>query len=245
MRRLLRMHAAILTGILLASLTGCDRGNDAAAPSPSTQTTSTTQPTAEELASLHQAVRQSAPTNPLDLPPGHPGMGDMAPRSASTGTPNPHAAETPLKYQAPDGWQKEPVSGSMRKDQYRLPHTDGDTEDGELAVFAGIGGTVADNVARWRGQFTNPDGQPLSQDAFSEETIDVNGLKVTVVDVHGRFSSGMMMGGSATPKDNWRMLGAIVETPNGLWYFKATGPAATMEKQKAGFTSLVHSLSLN
>ena len=44
-------------------------------------------------------------------------------------------------------------------------------------------------------------------------------------------------------KAGWRLLGAIVEAPDGLVFFKCTGPAATMAKSEKDFQALVKSLS--
>ena len=52
----------------------------------------------------------------------------------------------------------------------------------------------------------------------------------------------MSGGPPATEKDNYRMLAAIVETPNGPWYFKALGPAATMDAHRAEFLSFLHTM---
>jgi hypothetical protein len=52
-----------------------------------------------------------------------------------------------------------------------------------------------------------------------------------------------MMPGATGPKADYRMLGAAVETPAGPWYFKASGPAATMARHRAGFFEMLDSLA--
>jgi len=44
-------------------------------------------------------------------------------------------------------------------------------------------------------------------------------------------------------KPGYRLLGAIVEAPGGLVFFKCTGPAATIGKAQAEFDSLIGSLA--
>ncbi len=44
-------------------------------------------------------------------------------------------------------------------------------------------------------------------------------------------------------KPGWRLLGAIVETPEGLVFFKCVGPDATMKKAEKEFDELVTSIS--
>jgi hypothetical protein len=43
-------------------------------------------------------------------------------------------------------------------------------------------------------------------------------------------------------RPNYRLLGAIVEAPGGLVFFKCTGPAATMSAAEKGFEALIASL---
>jgi len=43
-------------------------------------------------------------------------------------------------------------------------------------------------------------------------------------------------------RPNYRLLGAIVEAPGGLVFFKCTGPAATIATAEKGFAALVASL---
>ena len=45
-------------------------------------------------------------------------------------------------------------------------------------------------------------------------------------------------------KPGWRLIGAIVEAPDGLVFFKCVGPAATMQKaQPQDFEELVKSIA--
>lgn len=245
MRRFELIGAVILMGAVLASLAGCEGDERPSTAAKSGQATAaSTQPTASELANVRDFVKQTGTPSGQALPGGHPPIGNP-PAMPIPGGATPGAATTALKYKAPEAWQKEPVSSSMRVDQYRLPRAEGDSEDGELAILAGIGGGVDENVRRWRmDQFSTADGQPIPDEAFKRESQEVHGLRVTLVDISGRYAGGMTMSGS-TPaaKDNWRMLAAIVETPGGLWFFKATGPAATMTKHRDEFLALIQSLS--
>jgi hypothetical protein len=128
----------------------------------------------------------------------------------------------------------------MRKASYKVPKADADPEDGELTVFhfgAGQGGGIEANVERWVGQFKGVDkGQVKRSDRSA------NGLVQHVVEIEsGTFSSGMP-GGPTTPKPNFALLGAIVEAPNGSWFFKLTGPKATVKRAQPEFFSLLDSV---
>src|ERR1700682_1549116 len=101
-----------------------------------------------------------------------------------------------LRYQVPEGWVTEKPSSSMRAAQYKLPKADGDPEDASLVLYffgAGQGGSVSDNIDRWVGQMQQPDGSS-SKDKARTNTLTVNGLKVTMVDVSGTYTAQMSPG---------------------------------------------------
>ena len=76
------------------------------------------------------------------------------------------------------------------------------------------------------------------------ELLTAGDINIHFIDALGTFSPPPMMAGpaGAGPRPNWRLFGAIVETPRGLLTFKATGPDKTMsanrEKMRAFLTSL-------
>jgi hypothetical protein len=162
-------------------------------------------------------------------------------------TPEPAPPQGTLKFTAPPAWKEVQVTSSMRKAQFTLPKAGGDSEDGQLVVFyfgQGQGGGIGSNIDRWKGMFTTADGKPVSDDAVKRASMEVAGMKVTTVDVSGRYQDAPMGRpdpAGPTSKD-YRMLAAIVETPEGPWFFKATGPVATMAEQVANFDAFVKSV---
>lgn len=245
MRRSGLLAGTILTAVLALALSGCERDERPTPTSkPAQPATVATQPTADELANIRAFVQEKSPREPEGLPAGHPPIEGMMPQTLPAEVTSPRAAPSELKYTAPAVWQREPVKSQMRVDQYRLPRAEGDREDGELAVTTNIGGGIEANIGRWRSQFSTAEGQPIPDSAFKSETIDADGLKIVFVDITGRFNAGATMpGGDATPKDNYRMLAAIVETPNGPWFFKALGPNATMVKHRDEFVEFLHTMT--
>jgi hypothetical protein len=101
----------------------------------------------------------------------------------------------------------------------------------------GQGGSVQANMDRWIGQFQSKD--PAKRDQRT-----VHNLKVTTVDVSGAYAgmAGPMAKGNSGPKPNYRLLGAIVEGPQGSIFFKLTGPAKTIAQNQAAFDRLLASL---
>jgi hypothetical protein len=147
-----------------------------------------------------------------------------------------------LRFAVPKAWTRVPAASDVRAAQWKIPGAGSD--DGELVLFffgKGKGGGVQDNVDRWLGQFTEPDGRS-SRDAAVTTIRTVNGLRLTSVDVAGTYRGAPMGGGSAQPKPEQRMLAAVVEGDDGPWFFKAVGPRATMEQAKAGFDELLASV---
>jgi len=124
----------------------------------------------------------------------------------------------------------------MRAATYVIPAAKGDSEVGECPVFINIAGGVQANIDRWIGQFEKSDGAPNQ----TQETI--NGLTVTTVDVSGTFKGGgPMMAQSSGPKTGYRLLGAIVEGPEGDVFFKLTGPAKTVAAAQGEFQAMLKS----
>lgn len=144
---------------------------------------------------------------------------------------SPAAANGELRYKVPEGWVSEKPTSSMRAAQYKLPKVEGDPEDAALVLYffgAGQGGSVSDNIDRWVGQMQQPDGA-ASKDKARTETITVNGLRVTLVDVSGTYTA-QMSPGSDTHANNshYRLRAAVVETPKGNYFAKLVGPEKTV-----------------
>ena len=154
-----------------------------------------------------------------------------APTSAPSAPAGSGAKE--VVWTAPASWSQLPNASAMRKATLKIPRAAGDADDGELSVIAASGGVDA-NVQRWAGQFGG--AKPTS------ESRTPNGLKVTVVSMKGTFSGGMPGMGAGGPKENYMLLGAIVDLGEEQWFFKATGPEKTMTAAKKDFDAFVASL---
>lgn len=171
------------------------------------------------------------------LPPGHPptGAGDpaavmgMAPGAADV-------APSALSWTAPPRWQQVPNASTMRLATYRVPHAPGDAEDPELTITQ-AGGSVEANAQRWIGQF-GPEGAKTAK----QSTRTVGTLAIAIVEVEGKFVSGM--GREGREEERWAMLGAIVQTPGMPHFFKLTGPVKSVKAAHAEFDALIGSVAL-
>jgi hypothetical protein len=162
-----------------------------------------------------------------ELPPGHPPLDEGSAR---------------LTWTIPDGWASEAPATSMRIAQYRVP---GSAGDGECIVFyfgAGEGGEVMANARRWAGQFSQPDGSS-SLDRMKVSSLDSTAFPVRIVEVTGTYDGGMTMTAQPTQAlEGSMLLGGIAAGPDGPWFFKMTGPEATIRSQRKAFVDMMRSI---
>ncbi|MBK9121249.1 MAG: hypothetical protein IPM18_16830 [Phycisphaerales bacterium] len=237
MRGLLQTIAGVLCCVGL--LTGCERSTPES-PAPPAQSTT---PTDEERASVRDLVSgrsQPAASEMTGLPPGHPPIDNIDLTAQA-----PPSTAGRLTYTIPESWTETPVSSSVREAQYALPKSEGDAVDGELIVFyfgtGGAGGVDA-NIERWVGQFRTAEGGPIPEGGYSRRAFEVNELTVAFVEVEGTYNDGMAVGRDSADQENFRLLGAIVATPVGPWYFKGVGPSRTMQEQRENFLAFVQTM---
>lgn len=154
-------------------------------------------------------------------------------------------APAALKYDIPTGWVSKPPASSMRVAEFTLPKAAGDVEDGQLAVFffGGTGGSVQANLDRWISQMTQPDGK-ASKDVAKTTTMKTkSGLAVTLVDLPGTYVAEVTPGSAERfNKPGFRLRAAVVETTEGPYFVKLTGPAKTIAQWDASFTAFLTSI---
>ena len=146
-----------------------------------------------------------------------------------------------LKFDAPAGWVSKPPASSMRVAEFTLPKTTGDAEDATLGIFffGGQGGNVEANLERWIGQMTQPDGRPSKQVAKTTKFTS-RGLAITLVDLSGTYVAEVTPGSSERfNKPGFRLRAAVIETKEGPYFVKLTGP----EKTVARWDDVVHDFS--
>lgn len=192
---------------------------------------------------IREQGKQPLPSHaeePSQLPAGHPPLG-----AAGGAALNLKAGDRQslggLSVVLPAGWKPMAPTSSMRTAEYQLSGADGG--DASLVVFyfgADQGGSVEANIDRWYGQFTQPDGKPTQEHARRWEK-SVGSLKATLVDITGTYTGGGMGGGSNAPQTGYRMLGAILVSPRGPFFFKLVGPSATVEHWNKSFEQYLDS----
>ncbi|HEU5059394.1 MAG TPA: hypothetical protein VFU21_22830, partial [Kofleriaceae bacterium] len=152
----------------------------------------------------------------------------------------------PLRLAVPKAWTNQPAGG-MRKAQWEIAGPKGAKAATLIVYFFGGGGagSVEDNLERWYGQF-EPEGGAKSVSPKTEKKKTPAGLAVTTTEVEGRYVAAMMPGGDEkNDEPGWMMLAAILETPMGPYYFKLTGPKATVGAARKDFRALVDTAQLS
>jgi hypothetical protein len=164
----------------------------------------------------HPSAKTAASTPPATSPT--PAGGDMANTAVAT------ASGAPLAWTPPAAWTAKPA-GAMRKGSYTVKGDEGEADFAITAFPGDVGGDLA-NLNRWRGQLSLP---PLNQSDFAAATqhVDHNGLHMTVVDILG------------TGDKPQRILGAMIPHGGATWFFKLTGPAALVAREKPAFTAFL------
>src|SRR4030095_12568709 len=133
-----------------------------------------------------------------------------------------------IKWNAPEGWTEVPPS-SMRYASFSAPADDGGKIDISIVTFPGDGGSDADNINRWRGQMG------LAPVDASTVTSQIAPLKTADT----TFSTTDIAG------DKTRTIAAWTRRDGRVWFFKATGPNAAVEKEKPKFLEFLRSVQFS
>jgi len=165
---------------------------------------------------------------------GEPVTAPAAPPAGATA----QAGGAALRWRLPEGWREVPPSSSTRVAEMTIPGPAGEAQLGVFHFGPGQGGGVEANLDRWIGQIEPRAGEPERGTLTA-----ASGLEVTWVDVAGTLQPTMMGAGPSEPQPGSRLLGAVVEGPGGPWFFKATGPEATLAAARPAFLDLLGSLA--
>jgi hypothetical protein len=139
----------------------------------------------------------------------------------------------------PKSWVRK-AANPMLKAEYAVPKAEGDKMDGRLTVSQ-AGGSLESNLDRWKGQFSKLDKE-------HQDTVDIGGIKITLVDFSGTYedSRGPMMGaGSAVSRPDYRLIGGIFEADGKLNFIKCYGPAKTIAARADEIKGFIKSLKVD
>jgi hypothetical protein len=146
--------------------------------------------------------------------------------SSSTNATNPPAnSDKPqIKWEIPQGWSPAPAS-AMRYASFAV-EANGEKADISVVTFPGDGGSDTDNVNRWRQQIGLPG---VDSNALKSMTaaVPAGDLHIDTVDMAGAKA---------------RVVAGWVRHDGRAWFFKLTGPATVVEREKPRFVTFLQSV---
>jgi hypothetical protein len=149
-----------------------------------------------------------------------------------------------LTLTAPEGWTKKEPASRIIEAELATPPAKGDETPGRLTAM-GAGGSVEQNIDRWVNQFVGEGGAAAKPKL---DKLAVGGAEVQVIDLTGTYKDtpgGPFAGAKPVMRDNYRMLGAIIQTKDaGNYFLKLYGPKATITEAEKGFHEMVKSLKV-
>ena len=150
-----------------------------------------------------------------------------------------------LTMAVPVAWeQKQPRFKNIVDHEFALEKENGDPQDGRFTISR-VGGSVKQNVDRWLNQFSSPKPKKFKGDQIVKK-MEIAGQTVHFVDVSGTFLERRIPVSPASPRANYRMFGAIIETENqGRCFFKCYGPEKTMAANEKSFLKMLKSLQVS
>lgn len=154
-----------------------------------------------------------------------------------------------LTLVTPGDWKQVKPRSRILAYEFSVPEEAKEDEPKARVTIMGAGGSIDANIERWFGQFSQPDGKSTKDKAKVEE-FEVGKQKVHLVDIPGTFSESMGGGpfapGKIVKREDYRMLGAIVETDGlGQYFIKMTGPNELLEEQTENFKKMLEELRVN
>jgi hypothetical protein len=141
------------------------------------------------------------------------------------------------KTTVPAGWTARAPSSTMRLAEYTIPSV-----NGEVVVYffgKGQGGTVPANLARWKGQFSTPDGSSPPEVVTRDSSAT---FPITFVEYRGTYARGVGVGDASQAKAGQMLFAGIAETPRGTLFVQMFGPIDGVATQREAFKTFLKSL---
>jgi len=152
------------------------------------------------------------------------GAAPAGPAMADTAVPTAEGAA--LTWPSPAGWVPKAAT-AMRKGTFAVPGDAGECDLSITAFPGDVGGELA-NVNRWRSQIGMTPLRPEELEAGVSQ-LQSNGLTFTLAE--------LLPSGDAKVKS---ILGAMVPFGGGTWFFKLTGPKASVQANRDAFLAFLH-----
>ena len=152
----------------------------------------------------------------------------VAMQSGSAGL-QPPPPTNPANWVKPEGWNEQPLS-EMRLGSFKVDGPNATSADVSVTAFPGDAGGLTPNINRWRSQLQLP---ALAEDKLQQsiQRIEVESVPTYLVDIQTPENA---------PKPA-RILGAVLDTSDRVWFVKMTGSPDLIESQREKFLDFVKS----
>lgn len=152
-------------------------------------------------------------------------------------------ADGAIEFDAPTEWPDTPPRNRILEKELAVSPPEGVEATPARLTLMAAGGSVQANLARWVGQFKGTEGG-ADRSAAKTEELKPDGMSTTLIDLSGTYmeSAGGPFG-PKTPRPDYRMVAAIVETGgSGNYFFKLVGPKATVDPAAEAFRKMIASI---
>ena len=152
------------------------------------------------------------------------------------------SALTLLDYHAvpPATWVARAPASTSRLAEFTLPATADGT--GEVVVYF-FGPqqqpNVDANLARWKGQFSHPDGSAVIEKVTRDSA---GAFPLVFAEYEGTYRRGIGGGSTESVRAGQRLIAAIVPTPKGTMYIQVFGTAARVAAERDTFEAFVKAI---
>lgn len=147
-----------------------------------------------------------------------------------------------IGWQVPSSWKQVPPSSPVRTAEYSVPPSKPGTDAAEVGVFF-LGPAVTsvdETLTRWASSFDEAAAKAAKRSQRKQGPFLAH-----LVEASGTYhASSMMTPENAGPSEHsgWMLIGAIVETPMGPYYFKLLGPEPTVSSARSEFLAMIDSV---
>ncbi|NBV97957.1 MAG: hypothetical protein EBR67_00400 [Proteobacteria bacterium] len=150
-----------------------------------------------------------------------------------------HLAKGAISYKVFNTWIKEPVSNSMRLEQYKIA----DNSNLSVSFLPGNAGGLEANIERWKNQFS----QDAAFQILENTQFNYHSIPVTKLYLNGNYLESKDPFNPSAQKllrENWAAYIIVAETELGTWFFKVLGPAQELKREENNLDDFIRSFAI-
>jgi|688.fasta_scaffold00001_171 hypothetical protein len=150
-----------------------------------------------------------------------------------------HLAKGAISYKVFNTWIKEPVSNSMRLEQYKIA----DNSNLSVSFLPGNAGGLEANIERWKNQFSQDEEFKILENT----QFNYRFIPVTKIYLNGNYLESQDPFNPSAQKllrENWAAYIIVAETELGTWFFKVLGPAQELKREENNLDDFIRSFAI-